>query len=100
MKEYDLYVPTVVQGKPLSALKLTSLKNKLIKQFGGLTYFPQKNKGFWRIGSVTFEDDIVIIRVLSDNNADSFWKKLRCELKTQWSQQEILIVVRQVTILK
>jgi hypothetical protein len=98
MNEYDLYVPLIVDGKRLPAVKLASLKQKLIKEFGGLTYFPQKTKGFWKMGGATFQDDIVILRVLTGKSCRTFWKELKADLQKQWKQEQILIVVRRVGI--
>jgi len=99
MKEYDLYVPLIVKGKRLPARELMLLKQRLIKKFGGLTYFPQKTKGFWKIGRTTFEDEIVILRVLAEKNFASFWQALKRDLQKLWRQKEILIVVRKVQVL-
>jgi hypothetical protein len=100
-REYDLYVPLRSRdGKHLSASNLAKLKKRLFKQFGGLTYFPQTSKGFWKIGNATFRDDIIILRVLSKKNAKSFWKKLKKQLQQEWNQKEILIVIRKVAVLE
>lgn len=101
MKEYDLYVPlSSNRGTPFPADRLERLKKRLIKRFGGLTHFPQRNEGFWKLGAVTFRDEVVILRVLSaeDDHAHKFWQTLKRDLKRQWRQQEILIVVREITL--
>ena len=100
MKEYDLYVPLVLKkGRHLPIAKLEKLKKALVKQFGGLTYFPQKTKGFWKIGKATFQDEIVILRVLAAKNCKSYWKELKRNLQKEWQQKEILIVVKNVKVL-
>lgn len=102
MNEYDLYVPLRSNdGKRMAPAKLARLKKRLIKQFAGLTYFPQKNKGIWKLGAVTFRDEIVILRVLSPNTkkVQKFWQKLKTELQREWQQQEILIVYRKIKII-
>lgn len=101
MREYDLYVPTVSEtGKRFSKTKLDRLKKLLISEFGGLTYFPQKSKGVWRIGGVSFRDDIVILRVLTGNTArvKAFWRKTKKRMQAEWNQKMILIVVRKVRV--
>jgi len=45
MNEFDWYVPMVIEGRKVSAQALSGLKKRLLKKFGGLTYFPQK---IWR----------------------------------------------------
>ena len=101
MKEYDLCVPLFSDGgRRLPRASLTKLRQRLVAQFSGLTFFPQKSKGVWKIGRAVFQDEIVILRVLSDKNFPSFWKKLKKDLQREWNQQEILIVVRRVSILR
>jgi hypothetical protein len=99
MKEYDLYVPLIFKNNRLPPPEFAALKKRLVKKFGGLTFFPQKNKGFWKIGPATFQDEVEILRVLSDKNCKSFWHKLKKDLQKQWKQKEILIVIRRVKIL-
>jgi hypothetical protein len=101
MKEYDLYVPLYTNdGRRLPRSSITRLRKRLEAQFGGLTFFPQKSKGVWKIGRAIFRDEIVIFRVLSEKNIPSFWKQLKKDLQREWSQKEILIVMRHVTIMR
>lgn len=100
MNEFDLYVPMVIKGRKLSARALSGLKKRLLKKFGGLTYFPQKLDGFWKIGGATFQDDIVILRVISEKPQTAFWNKLKYDLQRQWHQKEILIVARAIKVLR
>jgi hypothetical protein len=66
VKEYDIFVPlTYNDGSPVEPRKFQALQQKLVDQFGGLTFFPQPNEGFWTMGDVTYRDEIVIYRVLS-----------------------------------
>ena len=99
MKEYDIFVPsTFNDGQPIPAEKLTALKLILVKQFGGLTYFPQENEGLWKIGRTTFRDRITILRVLTEDEseADLFLCNLKPELLKEFGQEEVLIVSRDV----
>lgn len=101
MKEYDLYVPLRSnRGIPFPPARLVRLKKRLIKRFGGLTHFPQSNEGFWKLGEVTFRDEIVILRVLSneDNRAKTYWLSLKKNLQRQWRQKDILIVMRDIDL--
>ena len=84
MKEYDLYVPlTYNDGTPVEAKTIERIGQRLLEQFGGVTFFPQPNEGFWRMGPVTFHDQIVIFRVLFGNarRARRFFKALKEKLK-------------------
>ena len=101
MREYDLYVPLHFNdGRRVPSLNLRHLKNRLIQRFGGLTQFPQKHDGFWKIGTATFRDQIIILRVLSSQSPSRsrrFWNEVKATLQTQWKQKEVLIVVKDVT---
>ena len=99
MKAYDLFVPlNYNDGTPVEAKLIERIGQRLLEQFGGVTFFPQPNQGFWRMGPVTFRDEIVVFRVLSGNVrvARRFFRALKQELKAELEQEEILLVERQV----
>lgn len=101
VKEYDLHVPLLDQsGAAVSPEKLARLKKRVLDHFGGFTFFPQENDGAWRMGSVVFRDRIVILRVLSNEplKAQLFFAQVKKELKKEWGQQDVLIVVRDVKV--
>lgn len=68
---------------------------------GRVTFFSQPNEGFWRMGDVTYRDDVVIFRVLARGRrrARRFFSKLKAELVANLKQEEILIVERSVDTL-
>lgn len=67
VKEYEIYLPFFYNdGTPVEPRKFVDLKRRLLKQFGGVTYFPQPNEGLWRVGKIAYQDEIVIFRVLSE----------------------------------
>jgi hypothetical protein len=102
VKEYDLYVPlTYNDGSPVEPKVIERIGQGLLEEFGGVTFFPQPNEGLWRMGSVTFRDQIVIFRILSANvrRARRYFKALKQELKTNLEQEEILVVERDVETL-
>lgn len=102
MKEYDIFIPlTYNDGRPVEGHKLRALQTRLVDEFGGLTFFPQPNKGFWTLGGTTFQDEIVIYRVLSSSKRAGrrFLVSLKEELKDDLVQEEILIIERDVTAL-
>jgi hypothetical protein len=73
----------------------------LLEQFEGLTYFPQANHGFWKFGDVSYRDDIVIYRVISQDSTISreYLSKLKEHLKREFQQLDILIIERDVGLL-
>lgn len=102
MKEYDLFIPlSYNDGSPVEPRKFQDLQKRLLEHFDGLTFFPQPNQGFWKMAGVTYRDEIVIYRVLTSRvrMARRFLSKLKEELKTEFKQEEILIVERDVETL-
>jgi hypothetical protein len=102
VKEYDIFLPLRYNdGKPVELIKFRNLTDRLLSQFDGLTYFPQANQGFWKLGDITYRDEIVIFRVLASNSrhARRFLRSLKEHLKAEFAQEEILIVERDVDTL-
>lgn len=102
MKEYDIFVPVNYNdGTRVEVSKLLRIQAYLLQHFEGLTYFPQPNDGFWKMGGVTYRDEIVIYRVLASNTriARRHLRMLKRELMETLQQEEILIVERDVETL-
>jgi hypothetical protein len=102
VREYDLFVPlNYNDGSPIEPRKLQRIHRQLIERFGGLTFFPQPNEGFWKMGDVTYRDQIVVYRVLTTDykNTRRYFKRLKEELKRQLRQVEILVIERKVATL-
>jgi hypothetical protein len=101
MLEFDIFVPLITpDGKRIRPAKLQELKKRLLRQFGGLTYFPQRNEGLWKLGKYVFRDKIVIYRVIANGGrtTEKFLKALKREIKQAWQQQEVLIIKRAIEI--
>jgi hypothetical protein len=102
VKEYDLFIPLCYNdGSPIEPRKLQRLHARLLEQFDGLTFFPQPSEGYWKLAGVTYRDEIVVYRVLTDKvrAARRFLTKLKEDLKRDFRQEEILIVERDVETL-
>jgi hypothetical protein len=102
VKEYEVYLPLRYNdGSLIENHKIDRVGELLLEQFGGVTYFPQPNRGLWQMGGVTFRDDIVLFRVLTGKTrtAKRFFKALKEELKHDFGQEEILIVAKDAEIL-
>jgi hypothetical protein len=100
--QYDVFVPLYYNdGRPVEPQTFQALQQQLLDQFGGLTFFPQPNEGFWTVAGVTYRDAIVIYRVLTSDaqEARRFLSALKERLKEQRQQEEILIVERDVETL-
>ena len=102
MKEYDIFVPLLYNnGSPIEPIEFQELQGLLLEQFEGLTYFPQANQGFWKFGDMTYRDEIVIYRVISQDSTASreYLGKLKQQLKQDFQQLDILIIERDVGLL-
>jgi hypothetical protein len=101
VKEYDIFLPLRYNdGRPVKTDKFQQLQAELLERFGGVTYFPQPNQGYWKLGNVTYRDEIVIYRVLTaSRGARRFLLRLKDRLKEEFEQEEILIVERNVDAL-
>ncbi len=102
MKEYDLFLPLRYNdGEPIEAAKFQILQARLLEYFNGVTFFPQPNQGLWKMGGVTYSDEIVIYRVVTNKvrAARQFLKRLKEELKASFRQEEIFIIERDVETL-
>jgi hypothetical protein len=102
VREYEIYVPlTHNDGSPVDPERLVQLRERLLEQFGGLTFFPQRNEGFWTFGGVTYRDEIVIYRILTGETqkARRFFRAIKEDLKRELNQEEILIVEKEADIL-
>jgi hypothetical protein len=102
VKEYDIFLPLRYNdGRHIESDKFQQFQQHLLTQFDGLTYFPQANKGFWKLGDVTYRDEIIIIRVLASDSrrARRILRELKEQLKVDLAQEEILIVERDVEAL-
>jgi hypothetical protein len=47
--------------------KFQALQQQLLEPFGGLTFFPQPNEGFWTVAGITDRDALVIYRMLTSD---------------------------------
>jgi hypothetical protein len=102
VKEYEVYVPLRYNdGSPVEPDVIARIGEELLDEFGGVTFFPQRNRGFWKMGHVTFRDDIVIFRALAAKvrPARRFMRQFKEELKKELKQEEMLIVERDVRTL-
>jgi len=102
VKEYDVFVPLYYNdGQPIEAAKFQELQKRLLERFQGLTFFPQPNQGYWKLGDISYRDEIVIYRVINEDAASSrdFLNSLKDYLKKELRQHEILIIEREIGLL-
>ncbi len=102
MKEYELYIPlNYNDGSPIEPEKLVQVRDRLLEQFGHLTYLPAENLGYWTLGNITYQDRIVLYRVVTENvrKARRFFRQFKQELKQALKQEEVFIVEKDANLL-
>jgi hypothetical protein len=100
--EYDLFVPLhYPDGTAVEPDKVDRVERRLIDRFGGVLRFPQERQGTWEVAGVTFQGEVLVLRVVVDLRTviGGFFQGLVEHLKTDLRQKEILIVVRDIEIL-
>jgi hypothetical protein len=103
VKEYEIYVPlSYNDGSAIEPRKFQQLQKRLVEQFEGLTFLPQPNQGTWKMGGVTYHDEIVIYRVQTAKvrSARRFLLRLKKDLEQELQQEKILIVEKDITYLE
>jgi hypothetical protein len=99
MQEYEIYLPmTYNDGSQVDPEIIQRIKDTLAAQFGGYTYLRQRNEGVWKIGGVTFRDEITLLRVL-DNGGTAFdMADFKRQIERLLRQNTVLIVARPISI--
>jgi hypothetical protein len=97
--EYDLFVPVfAANGRKVSQSLLRSLREELLEHFGGLTLFRQRNLGLWKFGRYLYRDEIVILRVVTENvrAGRAFFRVTKQKLEARLEQKSILVIERRI----
>lgn len=86
------------KGKNIAKRKFAAVKEKLVKQFGGVTVYTQSpGSGIWEDAKDKLvKDSVIIFEVMAAGIDRSFWKKYRHALEKNFHQQQI--VIRQTAI--
>ena len=97
MIEYEIYLPAKKNdGTPIDSAEIEQIKTTLKDAFGGYTHLPQRNEGAWRMGGVTFREEITILRVLDDGRSSFNMSAFKKRLERTLDQESILIIRRDV----
>ena len=100
MQEFEIYLPTTLNdGTPVDVAKIQGIKEALVKAFGGYTHLNHRSEGAWRIGGVTFHDEVTIVRVLDDGYARFDMTSFKKSIETELQQDAVLIISRRVAAL-
>ena len=91
--QYEIYLPTTLNdGTPVEAAKIQGIKDTLVKAFGGYTHLNHRSEGAWRMGGVTFHDEVTIVRVLDDGSAHFDMTAFKKSIETALQQEAVLII--------
>ena len=90
------------KDKPFPRGNYTLIRNELTKKFGGLTtYTRAPAEGLWRDEKNDAHHDVIIIfEVMTAKLDKRWWSKYKKELEKIFAQDEIIIRVQKVKILK
>jgi hypothetical protein len=95
--EYEIYLPMVHDdGSPVDPHAIQRIKDTVVDAFGGYTHFDQRLAGAWRVGGVTFYDQVTILRVLDDGTTAFDMTAFRASIAKALRQKTVLIVARDV----
>ncbi len=106
MQEYEIYLPTKHNdGRPIDPAHIEQIEHRLAQTFGGYTHLKQRSNGLWRMGGVTFMDEVTIVRVIDDgqrpfDGSEPFdMAAFKRELEQTLQQESVLIVAREVRVM-
>ena len=88
-------------GTPFTFRKFEQVKERLTREFGGVTAFLNSpGEGVWRESPKSFvKDDVVTFEVMSEHLDRNWWNAYKEELEKAFEQDEILIRTMQIEIL-
>ncbi|MEA3212389.1 MAG: hypothetical protein QOE70_5446 [Chthoniobacter sp.] len=99
MQEFEIYLPmTMNDGTPVEAGEIQRIKDTLVKAFGGYTHLNHRSEGAWRMGGVTFRDEVTIVRVLDDGAANFDMAAFKKSMEAALKQEIVLIIAREVAV--
>jgi hypothetical protein len=99
MREFEIYLPTTRNdGSKIDPGKLAAIRETLLLSFGGYTETKFEGKGAWKMGGVTYWDEISIVKVLAAATAEFDFSAFKCRMESELEQESVLIVSREVRI--
>src|SRR5688500_373333 len=98
MQEFEIYLPmTFNDGTPVDGREIQRIKETLVRAFGGYTHLNHRSEGAWRMGGVTFRDEVTIVRVLDDGSAQFDMRAFKKSIEAALKQDAVLIIAREVS---
>lgn len=99
MREFEIYLPSQqADGAEISPAEIEKIKKQLAEAFGGYTHLLQRGEGAWKMGGVTFYDEITILRVLDDGSSEFDMRAFRKKMESALQQEQVLVLERDVKV--
>jgi hypothetical protein len=99
VKEYEIYFPSARNdGTRVDASAVEGFKAILTQAFGGYTHLRQRGEGAWRLGGVTFYDEVTIVRVIDEGRREFDMSAFKRMVEAKLNQETVLIVSREVSV--
>src|SRR5690242_18764879 len=102
MELFQIFLPLYDnQGNAFPFQNFEQVKERLVKNFGGVTAFLNcPGEGLWRESPKHFvKDDVVTFEVMSETLDRDWWNAYKEELSNAFGQEEIVIRKMQIEIL-
>src|SRR5687768_1991615 len=102
MQLFQIFLPLCDnQGTRLPFRKFEQVKDRLVKEFGGVTAFLNSpGEGVWRESPKNFvKDNVVTFEVMSDIVDRDWWNQYKGQLENDFGQEEIVIRTMQIEVL-
>ncbi len=100
-KRYEILLPTRYNdGLPIEKEQLSQTRRELVREFGGVTWSPERLRGTWSQGGKIFEDSNikVVIDVEDTLEARAFFRQFKETLKSRFRQLDIWMISYPVEI--
>jgi inorganic pyrophosphatase len=86
-------------GKKFPSNYYTTLHQKLVKKFGGLTVYSRSPaEGFWQADDKkVIKEDMLVHEVMASEVDELFWQKLKSSLMKKFEQQDVIITCSRIS---
>lgn len=101
IKRFEILLPlTYNDGTFIEREKITQTTDELIEHFGGITQDLLRATGTWTYGGVRYRDELLRIRIDSDDaDAVRFLRSSKQVLKKRFQQIDIWITAHEIQII-
>lgn len=99
MREFEIYLPTTQNdGSKIDSGRLRAIRETLLLAFGGYTEMKFEGRGAWKMGGVTYRDEISMVKVIASDTSDFDFQAFKRQMEIDLDQEAVLIVCREIEI--